>query len=119
MNNGGASHRPERSNDRPAFKRDENRSRTNETPNYKAQLDALNVKMDKILELLNPTPNSTELLESILEEEVIDEAIAEVLAPVEKKTKKAAVKKEKKTVVNEEETEAKPATKKKSSPKKK
>lgn len=111
MNNG-ETHRPSRSNDRPSFKRDENQGRSNDAPNYKAQFEALNAKMDKILELLTPAQVATEPLESILEEEVIEEAVAEALAkPEEKKPKKKTASK---TPAKE-----KPDTKKKSTSKKK
>lgn len=84
---GSDSRRPERSSfDRPQFNREDNQSR----PNYQAQFDALNVKMDKILSLLTTQP-TTEVtpLESEISDQAI-EAIAEEIQEekVDKKTKK-------------------------------
>jgi CxxC-x17-CxxC domain-containing protein len=79
MQSGSESHRPERrSFDRPTQNRDDNRGRTNDAPNYKAQFEALNAKMDKILSLLNPAPATVEPLESTISEEAIEEIVEEI-----------------------------------------
>ncbi|HSX10018.1 MAG TPA: CxxC-x17-CxxC domain-containing protein [Candidatus Saccharimonadales bacterium] len=89
--------RPERrSFDRPQSSREDSPSR----PDYQAQFDALNAKMDKILSLLTPQPTEVAPLESEISEETIDEIAEEVLE-------------------EKEDTEKKKTTKKKSSPKKK
>ena len=93
-NEGNDTHRPERrSFDKPSFNRDDNRSRPSEGPNYKAQFEALNAKMDKILNLLTPTPVEVAPLESVLDEKVLEEIAEEVqdegAEVVEKKPKKA------------------------------
>ncbi len=84
------------------------RSNTNEAPNYKAQFEALNAKLDKILALLQPTSVAVQPLESVINEEAIDEIVEEV----QEEKKELTVKKPRK---------AKTATKakKKASPKKK
>lgn len=65
-----------RSFDRPNSNRDENR---NNVPDYTAQFDMLNAKMDKILDLLTQTPVDAEPLESAINEEVLEELADEVL----------------------------------------
>jgi CxxC-x17-CxxC domain-containing protein len=54
QNNRGSDSRrfPQQTSDRPSYTRDNNQS----GPNYQAQFDALNAKMDQILSLLTPTP---------------------------------------------------------------
>jgi len=95
---GSDSRRPERGSfDRPQFNREDNQSR----PNYQAQFDALNAKMDKILSLLTPQPVEVAPLESEISEETIDEIAEEVQeeneATIDKKPKKTkAPKKSKK-----------------------
>lgn len=98
-NQGGESHRPERRNfDKPSFNRDSrdtgaSRGRTNDAPNYKAQFEALNAKMDKILALLAPQPKAVESLESMIDQNIIEEIVADIqeekAETVEKKPKKA------------------------------
>jgi CxxC-x17-CxxC domain-containing protein len=75
--------------------RNDNRPRTNDQPNYKAQFEALNTKMDKILALLTPPEVVVETppLDSVLNEEIIDELVEEVTEEKPKKEKKTAVKK--------------------------
>lgn len=113
-NEGAETHRPGRSFDRPSFNRDENRGRSNDAPNYKAQFEALNTKLDKILNLLNPVEDV--VLESTLDEKVIDEIVEEVEKVQEEI---AAAKKEapKKTKAAAKKAPAK--TKKVAAPKKK
>lgn len=83
--------RPERrSFDRPSFNREDTRSRpTQDTPNYKAQFEALNAKMDRILNLLTP---KVAPLESVIDDAVLEEIVEEVeeskAEAVEKKPKK-------------------------------
>lgn len=78
-----------RSFDRQSSNRDENR---NNVPDYTAQFDMLNAKMDKILNLLTQTQVEAAPLESELNEEVLEELAEEVLEekkePVEKKPRK-------------------------------
>ena len=88
-NRGSDSRRPERGSfDRPQFNREDNQSR----PNYQAQFDALNAKMDKILSLITPHPVEVAPLESEISDETIEEIAEEVLEEnkdtEEKKTKK-------------------------------
>jgi CxxC-x17-CxxC domain-containing protein len=83
-NEGSESRRPERRTfDKPSFK-------SNDVPNYKAQFEALNAKMDKILYLL--TPKEVAPLESAINEKVIEEIAEKVkedsMETVEKKPKK-------------------------------
>jgi CxxC-x17-CxxC domain-containing protein len=79
------SRRPERGSfDRPQFNRDDTQSR----PNYQAQFDALNAKMDKILSLLTPQPVAVAPLESEISEETIDEIADEVQDEKEDATEK-------------------------------
>jgi CxxC-x17-CxxC domain-containing protein len=89
--------RPEqKSFDRPTFNRDDNRKRTNEVPDYKAQFEVLNLKMDKILELLTSKTARTAPLESEISEEAIDDIVEEVEEEnitKEKKPKKTKTKK--------------------------
>jgi len=83
------SRRPERrSFDRPQFNREDNQSR----PNYQAQFDALNAKMDKILSLL--TPQSVEI--APLESEISDETIEEIAEEIQEENKDKEEKKNKK-----------------------
>lgn len=83
-NRGSDSRRPDRGSfDRPQFNREDNQSR----PNYQAQFDTLNAKMDKILSLLTPKPAEAPL-ESELSDQTIEE-IAEEVQEEKKKTKKA------------------------------
>lgn len=70
--------------DKPRFKRDE--------PNYKAQFEILNAKMDKILKLLTPTVVEVAPLESTIDEKVIEESAQEVLEE-KTETKPPAIKK--------------------------
>lgn len=86
-NRGSDSRRPERGSfDRPQFNREDNQSR----PNYQAQFDALNAKMDKILSLLTPPSAEVAPLESEISEQTIEELTEEVQEEkVDKKTKKA------------------------------
>ena len=85
-NRGADSRRPERGSfDRPQFNREDNQAR----PNYKAQFEALNAKMDRILSLLTPQPAEVSPLESEIGEETIDEIAEEVQEEKkDKKTKK-------------------------------
>ena len=74
------SQRPERRNfDKPG------------EPNYKAQFEILNAKMDKILSLLTPAVIEVAPLDSAIDEKVIEEIADEVV-----EVKKESVKKEKK-----------------------
>lgn len=112
-NEGSETHRPGRSFDKPSFNRDDNRNRTKDIPNYKAQFEALNAKMDKILSLLNPSPTEVTPLESAIDEKVIEEIVEEV-----KEVKKEAAEKnpkKAKSAVKKPTTK----TKKETSPKKK
>jgi CxxC-x17-CxxC domain-containing protein len=89
-NRGSDSRRPERgSYDRPQFNREDNQSR----PNYQAQFDALNAKMDMILSLLTPSPAEVAPLESEISAQTIEEIAEEVQEEekekIDKKTKKA------------------------------
>lgn len=107
-NEGGESRSGEhKSFDKPRFSRDDNR---HSTPNYSAQFEALNAKMDKILSLLAPTVVDTTPLESAIDEEVIEE----ILEEVQDEQPETAVEKPKKA-----KAAAKSKTKKKASPKKK
>jgi CxxC-x17-CxxC domain-containing protein len=82
--------------DRPSFNND-NRDRSNDRPNYQAQFDALNAKMDKILSLLTPQPVEVAPLESEISEETLDEIAEEIQEEkIEKKPKKAKSTKSKK-----------------------
>jgi CxxC-x17-CxxC domain-containing protein len=85
--NGSEDRRPERrSFDRPQFNREDRPSR----PDYQAQFDALNAKMDKILSLLTAKTTDVAPLESEISEQTIDEIAEEVQEKkVNKKTKKA------------------------------
>lgn len=115
MNNGSDARRPERKSfDRPQANRDDSRSKTNESPNYKAQFEALNAKMDKILSLLNPSPAETEV--TPLESTISEEAIEEIVEEIQEEKKEAKIKKPKKA---KGATKAAPKAKKKASPKKK
>ena|SRR2546423_12574796 len=90
-NRGSDSRRPERGSfDRPQFNREDNQSR----PNYQAQFDALNAKMDKILSLLTPQPVEVAPLESEISEEAIEE-IAEETLDENKDTEEKKIKKKK------------------------
>ncbi len=92
-NRGSDSRRPEqRSFDRPNFDRDDNRTRSGESPNYNAQFEALNAKMDKILSFLIPQPVPVAPLESEISEEAIDEIVEEI----QEEEKESKVKKPKK-----------------------
>jgi CxxC-x17-CxxC domain-containing protein len=90
QNNRGAD--SQRSFDRPRFNNDDSRGRRAESPNYNAQFEALNAKMDTILELLTPKTVSIAPMESEISEEAIDEIVEEVQEEKknakEKKTKK-------------------------------
>ena len=89
-NKGSDPRRPERrSFDRPDFNRDDNRSRSTD---YTAQFEALNAKMDKILDLLTQTSAVSAPLESALNEEVIEEIVEEI----QEEKKEASEKKPKK-----------------------
>ena len=95
-NEGSESRRPERrAFDKPSFNRKDSRSRTNDAPNYKAQFEALNAKMDKILNLLTPTPVKVAPSESIIDKNVIEEIVEKVkenkTKTAEEKPKKAKV----------------------------
>jgi len=100
----------QRTFDRPQFNRDDNRSRNNEAPNYNAQFEVLNAKMDKILDLLTQHPVSDGPIESALNEKVIEEIVEEIQEEKkeaeEKKPKKSkpAVK-SKKTKASKKKTE--------------
>ena len=75
----GADRRPERKSfDRPTQDRDDNRGRINDAPNYKAQFEALNAKMDRILSLLSPASVEIAPLESAMSEEAIEEIVEEI-----------------------------------------
>src|SRR5579859_7155484 len=50
------SHRPDRTFSKPNFKNDDNRLKTDNTPNYSTQFETLNAKMDAILHLLTKIP---------------------------------------------------------------
>jgi len=97
QNRGSDSRRPERGSfDRPSFTND-NKDRFNDRPNYQAQFDALNAKMDKILSLLTPQPVEVAPLESEISDETIEEIAEEIQEEkVDKKTKKAKSTKPKK-----------------------
>ena len=100
--------RPDRKSfDKSNFGRDDSR---NSTPNYSAQFEALNAKMDKILQLLVPAPNEIVPLES----EIAEAAIEEILEEVQEEQTEIAVKKPRKT-----KAAIKSKTKKTASPKKK
>jgi|SRR5882672_2462752 len=91
----------QRSFDRPSFNRDDNRSRPQpqNAPDYKAQFEMLNAKMDRILALLTPK-QTVAPLESAISEETIDEIAEEVQeekSEVEEKPKKAKIAKAKKS----------------------
>lgn len=74
---GSDSRRPERrAFDRPSFQHNDSQ-RTTDTSNYKAQFESLNVKMDKILRLLTPTPIAVTPLESAIDKKVIGEIATE------------------------------------------
>lgn len=74
-NRGSDSRRPERGSfDRPQFNREDNQSR----PNYQAQFDTLNAKMDKILGMLTPQRVEVAPLESEISDETIEEIVEEV-----------------------------------------
>lgn len=81
-----------RSFDKPRFNRDSSAPRA-ETPNYKEQLDALNVKMDKILKLLN-------------HESALDMPVELAVAPVEESMETTE------EVIKPKKTKAAPKTKK-------
>ena len=76
-----------RSFDRPSFNND-NRDRSNDRPDYRAQFEMLNAKMDKILSLLTPRPVEAAPLESEISEETIDEIAEEVQEESEPMTDK-------------------------------
>ena len=86
--NGGASdsRRPEGNFSRPSFDRNESRNKSGEGPQYKEQFEALNSKLDKIIDLL--TPKQVPVGKAI---EVADEALAEVPAKEKAKPKKKKV----------------------------
>jgi len=107
-NEAGDSRRPERTYDRPSFNRDDNRSRTNDAPNYNFQFDSLNAKMDKILNLLTPTPINVLPLESAIDEKEIKQITEEI----QEEKKETLEKKPKQTKA----LIAKPATKTKKAP---
>jgi CxxC-x17-CxxC domain-containing protein len=97
-NRGMDTRRPERrSFDRQSFNRDEKR---NSTPDYAAQFEILNEKMDKILHLLTQAPVVAPSLESALNEDVLEEfaeeALEEKKKTEEKKPKKTKASKPKK-----------------------
>lgn len=79
--------------DRPQFNRDDNQSR----PNYQAQFDALNEKMDKILNLLTPQITEVAPLESEISDDTIEEIAEEVLEENKDTEKKTLKKKKSKT----------------------
>lgn len=90
-NNEGSESKPEhRTFDKPSFR--DNSQRTNDEPNYKAQFEALNAKMDHLIRLLTPTPLATPL-DSVIDEKVIEDITNEVekekTETVEEKPKKA------------------------------
>jgi CxxC-x17-CxxC domain-containing protein len=84
------------------FTSDARPQRTNDAPNYKAQFEALNAKMDKILDILHSAMAQTPA-EEVAVEEVVAEIPTEKIEKVEKKPKKTVKK----------------VTKKKAAPKKK
>jgi CxxC-x17-CxxC domain-containing protein len=91
-NRGSDSRRPERrSFDRPDFNRNDNR---NTAPDYKAQFDMLNAKMDKILEILMQHADDTAPIESAINEDVLEEMTEEILEE-NKETEKKKTKKKK------------------------
>lgn len=72
---GSDSRRPEhRTFDRHQLNYEDNQSR----PNYQAQFDMLNAKIDRILELLTPQPTEVTPFESEINDETIDEIAEEV-----------------------------------------
>jgi hypothetical protein len=83
----------------PRYSADVNRPNQNQTPNYNAQFELLNAKMDKILAYLAAKPVEPAPLESEIDEKVIDEIADDVqedamidtktAAPLEKKAAKA------------------------------
>ncbi|MGH2638830.1 MAG: hypothetical protein ACRDF4_06050, partial [Rhabdochlamydiaceae bacterium] len=62
-------------------------------PDYSAQIEKLNAKLDKILDLLTQKPQELAPLESSLDEKVIEEIIDEVQEEKEAPKKKARKKK--------------------------
>ena len=94
QNRGSDSRRPERGSfDRPSFNSD-NRDRSNDRLDYKAQFEMLNSKMDKILSLLTPQSAEVAPLESEISEETIDEIAEEIQEEkVDKKAKSPKPKK--------------------------
>jgi CxxC-x17-CxxC domain-containing protein len=79
----------QRSFDRPRYNRDDNQERSASAPDYTAQLDMLNAKLDKILSFLTQKPEEPAPLESSLDEKVIEEIIDEVQEEKEAPKKKA------------------------------
>jgi CxxC-x17-CxxC domain-containing protein len=104
-NRGSDSQRPEqRSFDRPRFNREDNQT---QAPDYRAQFEMLNAKMDKILDLLTEATEEVAPLESSLSEEVIEDIAEEVHEekveePVKKAKKTKSAAKSKKAVSSEE-----------------
>jgi CxxC-x17-CxxC domain-containing protein len=74
--------------DRPSYNRDNNQN----SPNYQAQFDALNTKMDQILNLL--TQRQTEV--APLESEISEEAIEEIVDDIQEGKKEISEQKSKK-----------------------
>jgi len=102
-----------RRNENRSFYSEDSRNRTGGGPDYTAQLEALNAKMDKILNLLTPTPTKAVQLESAIDESVIDEIAETVqeekIETTEKKPKKVKSLTKKSTTA----TKKAPAAKKK------
>lgn len=89
---GSDAQRPERKSfDRPAFNREESRPQPHavETPNYKAQFETLNAKMDHIITLLSKTHSQPAPVESKLEKKVLEEITesSSVKTPADKEKK--------------------------------
>jgi CxxC-x17-CxxC domain-containing protein len=97
--------------DRPRINNDENRERHNQSSNYNAQFEALNAKMDKILNLLTPQPVVVPL-----ESEISEEAIDEIVEEIQEEKKEAKAKKQSKAKTSVAKSTSKP---KKASSKKK
>ena len=88
-NRGTDSYRSEqRVSDRPRFDNDSNQNR----PNYQAQFDEINIKLDKILSLLIPNQTDSTPLES----KISDETLNEIADEIQESNEKSSTKKEKK-----------------------
>jgi CxxC-x17-CxxC domain-containing protein len=88
---GSQTERPERrSFDRPNANRTENRESGHGPAHFKAQFEALNTKLDKILGLLEKSPAKVVPLESEIDEKEIEKIVEEIQEVIpEKKPRKA------------------------------